>query len=132
MYATFFRITQDPSRNPYLVTNWIPLSLWCTFVPFARNINGPFTTAALPTRRNVIENLVSLVFLFVVPFIVVANNTELSLITKEGGFIQIQLKVMSKTKTKKQGNFPATDPPTPPQSSCVNNIVVENKYVVVL
>ena len=63
MYAALFGITQDPSGNPYLVTKLLPLSLGCTFVPFARNITGPFTSAALPTRRTVMENLKSLQFL---------------------------------------------------------------------
>ena len=63
MYAALFGITQDPSGNPFLVTNLLPLSLGCTFVPFARNITVPLTPAALPTWRTVIENLESLQFL---------------------------------------------------------------------
>ena len=63
MYDALFLITQYPSGNPYLVNNLFPISLGWTFVPFARNITGPFTPAALPTRSTVIENLESLQFL---------------------------------------------------------------------
>ena len=63
MYDDLFGITQDPSINKYLVTKLLPLRLGCTFVPFARNITGSFTPAALPTQRTVMENLESLQFL---------------------------------------------------------------------
>ena len=96
MYAALFRIKQYPSGNPYLVTKLLPLSLGCTIVPFARNITGSFTPAAIPIRRTVIENLKSLQF-FLAGFIFDANNIYSALITKEGGFIEIQLKIMSKT-----------------------------------
>ena len=62
MYTALFGIKKYPSGNSYLVTKLVPLILGCTFVPFVRNITGPFTTAALPTRRTVIENLESLQF----------------------------------------------------------------------
>ena len=62
MYAALFGITHFPSGNPYLVTKLVPLSLCCTFSPFATNITGPFSPAALPTRSTVIENLESLNF----------------------------------------------------------------------
>ena len=60
MYFVLFVITQDPYENPYLVTKLVPLILEYTVAPFDINITGPFTPSALPTGRNVIENLESL------------------------------------------------------------------------
>ena len=57
MYASLFGITQYPSGNLYLVTNFLPISLVCTFFPFAKNITVPFFPDALPTRITVIRNL---------------------------------------------------------------------------
>ena len=57
MYADLFGITQYPSGNTYLVTKLLHLSLGCNFVTFDINITGPFTPAALPTQRTIIENL---------------------------------------------------------------------------
>ena len=54
MYADFLGITQDPSGKQYLVNKLVPMSLGCTVFPFAKNITGPFTPDALPTRRTVI------------------------------------------------------------------------------
>ena len=62
MYAALFEITQDISGNQYLVTKFLPLRLWCNFVPFSRNITGLFASSAIPNRRAAIKNLESLQF----------------------------------------------------------------------
>ena len=62
MYYAFLGITQDNSGNTYLVTKLISLILGCNFIPFSRNITGPFTLAALPIRSNVTENIDKLKF----------------------------------------------------------------------
>ena len=61
-YITVLRV-ESAAGDPYLVTKLLPLILGCTFVPFARNITGPFIPAALPTRRTLMENTKSLQFL---------------------------------------------------------------------
>ena len=60
IYVNLFGIKKYPSENTYLVTNLLPLSIGCTFVPFSRNITGPNTNTAIPTQRTVIEKLDSL------------------------------------------------------------------------
>ena len=62
MYAALFGITHDPSGNPYLVTKLVPMRLGYTFLPFYRNITGPFTPDTLSTQGTVTENLESLQF----------------------------------------------------------------------
>ena len=57
MNDVFLGITQDTYENPYLVTKLVPLRLWCTFSPFARNITVPLTPSELPIQRTTIENL---------------------------------------------------------------------------
>ena len=95
MYATFFGITQDPSGNPYLVTNLVVLILGCTFAPFTRNITWPLTPAVLPTRRTVIENLELLDFFH--GGVYLCSQEPLAHLHNKGRrFIKIQLKVMSK------------------------------------
>ena len=97
MYDDLFGITKYPYENPYLDTKLVPLSLGFTFVPFAKHITGPFRPAALPTRRTVIENNDSLQLFSWRGLFFTTKNIYLTLIEKEGGFIQIQLKVMIKT-----------------------------------
>ena len=68
---------------------------------------------------------------FMAVFICSPKNLYLSLITKEGSFIQIQLKLMSKMKKYHEVSLSVTDPPTPHQSSCANVTFAKHKSEIV-
>ena len=62
------------------------------------------------------------------------NNLYIVIITKEGGFIQIHLKLIIKTSEKyHKVSFSVADPPNLPQSPYAkNSSVVTRKYVIIL
>ena len=88
MYTDLFGTTQDPSDNPYLVTKLLPLNLGCTFAPFSINITGTFTPLQSQPEVLLLITLSNYNFLMAV-FVFSPNNIYLTLITKEGVFIQI-------------------------------------------
>ena len=108
MYAALFGITQDSYGNPYLVTKLVPLILGCTKLPLAINITVMFVPTETLIQSIVIENLQSLQFFPWYGCFFAPNNFYLTIIEKEGGFIQVQLKVMNKmSKNIKRLFFPS-------------------------
>ena len=83
-----FGITQYLYENPHTVTKLVPQSLRFTKLTPASNITGPSTPLSIPILRSVILNLESLQFFSCLVF-----NC---LISKEQGFVEIQLKLMIK------------------------------------
>ena len=58
MYAGFFVITQNISRNPHLVTRLVSLSLGWTKLPFYINIAGPLTSSEISIQRALLKTLI--------------------------------------------------------------------------
>ena len=95
IYAAFFGIIQDPSGIPYVVTKLLPIILGWTFSHFQKylwNIHTYCTTNPKDCyRKPWFSDFCHVGVIFS------TNNPFLTLITKVGSFIQIQLKVVNKT-----------------------------------